>query len=104
MHPIFKVNATEMNRHVFQCRSETTDPKNLSVTLEKLTHYASKTLKAADFDPVFKWFTTPVVPKLVKPESTEDLVEITIFSVDVKEYIKRRNNLKDNLKRLYSVV
>ena len=73
-----------MSGHVFQCRSESTDSKKISVTIEKLTHYTSKNFKsAADLDPILKRFTTPYINILVKPEST-DVLDVAIFNEGVK--------------------
>ena len=77
-------DTSDMNSRVFQCRSETTSPKQLSVTLESLTHYTGNTFKSAvDINLIFKRFTTPHINKLVKLEST-DAVDIAIFNEDVK--------------------
>lgn len=57
-------------------------------SLKKLYHHVSKTFKsAADQDPIFKKFTTPIVTKLVKPKLKDDMAKATIFSKDVKEYV-----------------
>ena len=85
----FKGDTPDMNGHMFQCRSETTDPKQYSVTLKKLTHYVNKTfMSVIDLDPIFKRFTTPTIIKLVNPEDDKDVVKTAIFNEDVKEYVK----------------
>ena len=38
-HSKFKGDTSDMNGHVFQCHSETSDAKQFSVTPEKLQHY-----------------------------------------------------------------
>ena len=76
--PYFLGDMTDMNGCVFQCRNETTDPKQCSVALEKLSHYVSKNFNStADLNPIliFSRFKTPVVPKPVKPEDSSDVVE-----------------------------
>ena len=104
-----------MNGHVFQCHSESADAKQFSVTLEKLQHYVFKNFKnPTDIGGIFKDFTIPAVPRPVKPTApsdTTDLVavadheiDLSIFSEDVKEYVKRRNVLSENVKKLYSVI
>ena len=80
----FKGGTLDMNSHVFQCCSQTTNNKIFSITLEKLTYYTSKTFKSTtDLDPIFKRFTTPHINKLIKPKSM-DAVDIAIFKEDVK--------------------
>lgn len=74
-----------MNSYIFQCRSETTDPKQIPVTLEKLSHYMNKTFKStADFDPIFSRCTTNVLPKTIKLEDLLDVDELAMFNKDVK--------------------
>ena len=105
-----------MNGHVFQCHSETSDPKQFSVTLEKLSHYVFKTFKnATDIGRIFDELKTPeitrpVKPPLVKSESESDAIEkaehemdTAIFAEDVNDYVKRRNVLKENVQKLYSI-
>ena len=110
-HSYFKGDTSDMNGHVFQCHSESTDTKQFSVTLEKLQHYVFKTFKnPTDIGGIFKDFTIPAVPRPVKPTApsdTTDLVavadheiDLSIFSEDVKEYVKRRNVLSENAKKL----
>ena len=100
----FKGDTVDMNSHVFQYRSETTDPKQYSVTLEKLTHYVNMTfMSATDLDPIFKRVATPTITKPVKSEDDKNVVKMAIFNKDVKEYINRQNTLHDNIRNLYSV-
>ena len=94
-----------MNEHVFQCRSENTDPNQFVVTLEKLSHYVMKKItSASDLDSIFSNFTTPIVTKPTKPTETDEVVDVAKFSKGVNEYVKRRNLFRDNTKRLYSVI
>ena len=94
-----------MNDHVFQCRSENVDPKQFAVTLETLYHYANTNFKSAsDLGSIFSQFTPLKVKKSDNPEKSDDPVDDAIFKEDIKEYIKRRNMLKDNIKKLHSVV
>ena len=102
--PLFKGDTAEMNGHVFKCRSETTNPKQLVVTLDKIYHYVSKIFKStSDLDPIFSRFITPEVIKPVKPEDDKDAMKVAIFNEDVKEFVKKWNALKDNIKNHYLV-
>ena len=90
-----------MNEHAFQFRIKNTDSKQLAVTLENVSHYMTKTFKSAsDLDSIFKNFTKPTVARPTKPEQTDDAVEFVIFNEGIKEYVKRRNMLRDSVKRL----
>ena len=110
----FKGDTSDMNGHVFQCHSETSDPKQFSVTLEKLSHYVFKTFKyATDIGRIFDELKTPEITRPIKPtppdseddvfEAAEYEMECAIFVEDVKEYVKRRNVLKENIQKLYSI-
>jgi len=78
-----------MSGHVFQCTSETADLKQFSVTLEKLSHYVSKTFKStSNLYPIFNNFTTPVIAKSAKPELLSDAVDVAIFNEEIKDYVK----------------
>ena len=104
-----------MNGHVFQCHSETSDAKQFSVTLEKLQHYVFKHFKnPTDIGGIFKDLEIPTVPRPTKPAPPSDdndpvaaadhEIDLSIFCEDVKEYVKRRNVLIENVKKLYSVI
>ena len=100
----FKGDTADMNGHVFQYRRETTDPKQYSVTLEKLTHYINKNfMSATDVYSVFKRTTTTIITKSVKPENDKDVVKTATFNEVVKEYVKKRDILHNNITQLYSV-
>ena len=64
-----------------------------------------------DISPIFEDFKTHVIPKPSKQEkstNSELLVEyktdMAIFVKNVKEYVKKRNILKENIQRLYSII
>lgn len=76
----FTGDTTEMNKYVFQCRSENADPKQFAVTLEKLPYYVKNAFNSAsDLESIFNDFTTPTVVKTTKPETDDDAVEAAIF-------------------------
>jgi hypothetical protein len=104
-----------MNGHVFQCHSETSDAKQFSVSLEKLQHYVFKHFKnPTDIGGIFKELKIPEVPRPTKPvfplnkddpmEASDHEINLSIFAEDVKDYVKRRNTLHENVKKLYSVI
>ena len=54
-HSHFKGDTSDMNGHVFQCHSKSTDTKQFSVTLEKLQHYVFKHfINPNDIGDIFK--------------------------------------------------
>ena len=65
----FKGDTSDMNGHVFQCHSETSDAKQFSVSLEKLQHYVFKHFKnPTDIGGIFKELKIPEVPRPTKPD------------------------------------
>ena len=85
------------------------------MTLEKLQHYVFKNFKHPTYiGGIFKDFTIPTVTRPVKPTAPPDIydlvavadhdIDLSIFLEDVKEYVKRRNVLSENVKKLYSVI
>ena len=106
----FKVDMASMNGHVFQCHREIADTKQFSVTIEKLLHHVFKTfLIPTNIGIIFNELKTPSLekpenPKLIKGMEEDYEIDLTIFGEDVKEYIKRRNVLKDNILKFYSMV
>ena len=113
-HSNFKGDTSDMNGHVFQCHSETSDAKQFSVTLEKLQHYVFKVFKnPTDIGGIFKDLEIPTIARPTKPVAppppdTKDLIavadheiDLSIFAEDVKDYVKRRNVLSENVKKLY---
>ena len=95
----FKGNFLEMNGCVFQYRSETAGPKQVPVTLEKILHFVSRTLKpATDLGPIFHNFIT-TIPNPFNPENKEYTVDAAIFDEAINGFVKQHSNLKENLKK-----
>ena len=78
------------------------------MTLEKLQHYVFKHFKnLTDISGIFKDLKIPEVPrptKTVPPSDEYDLIAVAdhdinlyIFAEDVKDYVKRRNVLNENV-------
>lgn len=99
-----------MNRCVFQYHRETVDPKYFSITVKKLSHYVFKTfINVTDIGVIFDNQKTPSTGKSKKPKMAKDTdneyeMDMAIFDEDVKEYVNRRNFLRDRICRLYSVI
>ena len=96
-----------MNGHVFQFHGEIADTKHFSVTIDKLSHHVFKIfLNPTNISVIFDDLTTPSLakpkkPKLIKGMDEKFEMDIAIFGEDVNKYVKLRNFLKDNLRKLY---
>ena len=105
----FKGSTAALNGHVFLTPAESKDPKLFERTLEEIKRYADITFTtgASDLAPLFTdELNEPSIskPKPLPDAFKNDEVEIKLWEMDLKAYVKKRDALQRNLYSLYSLV
>ena len=96
-----------MNGNVFECFHEQGDRKQFPKTLEALGEYTKKTVKyPEDLASLFgKTITLPTLsePKGLNQKDADDTVKVMIKEQEIKDYVKRRRQLRGNLAAIFAV-
>jgi hypothetical protein len=94
-----------MNGNVFECFEEQTDRRQYARTLEALKAYVKKELKySADIKPLFgETMAAPTIEMPLDPGEGSNKIEDMIYIEEVKKYVKRTRELKNNLAIIHTV-
>jgi hypothetical protein len=104
----FKGTTDAMHGNVFECQHERGDRLQYARTLEALEEYAKKSFKFyEDVAPLFA--VTMSSPRVVLPEDLPDdpaptRTQELLFTEQLKEYMRRTQELRSNLATLYAII
>ena len=103
--PAFKGSTPEMAGNVFECYEEKGDTRQYRKTLEALGSYAKKTCKfPQDLAPLFADdMKEPSIAKPSNPAKDADETDKAIWNEELKEYMKRTRELKNNFAAIHAV-
>ena len=95
-----------MNGHVFECFHEQADRKQFKKTLEALDQYVKKNLQCPEQDltPLFTdsiGMLTLDKPKDIEKDAEE--VDKAIWNEEIKEYVRRKRELRSNMVATFAV-
>jgi hypothetical protein len=96
-----------MKNNVFQCHGETTDKQQFNKTLGVLQEYINKEFTfPEDVARICDDYTVPamVVPSALTADEFKDESLKYIWKKDMDTYMKRRDEQKTNLRKIYAIV
>ena len=97
----------ELGSNVFQLYSESRDRKQFERTKDAVEHYVRLNLnKGNDIVPTIRDMKTSTIslPSELSDADKANTVKVRIFEKKIDAYVKREEQMEDNLKTLYSIL